>query len=371
MTMMDWADQWPDAQSISNSNPEPFTADELSVLTGLDWQQMTLDQWDYQSAVGNLTLRESMIHHLYPNNHPDDLICCAGAQEALFVVFNALLNGGDHVITFTPAFEPLAMIPTLLNARLTTLPLSSTNKWEVDLNKLETALKDNAKLLVLNFPHNPTGAHITHDVMNQIISMCKKHQVQILSDEVFRGLEYDVKNRLPALADVSDQAISIGVSSKAYGLPAIRLGWILCRDAKLRKKMITIKNHLSICISGLDASFMLKIIPFSQQIWTRNTQIIISNIEHLQQALAHHPRFKCQIGKASSTCFIHIDDAKSFCQRFAENYGLILLPNHCFATQTEGFRLSLGYRNMKFHSNKWLNMDNICNDLNTTPSNLS
>lgn len=353
LAMMDWADQWPGSVALSNSNPEPFSLTELSEITGEDWHHLPLDHMDYQSAAGEPKLRSAMVAHLYPNHSPDDLICCAGAQEALYVAFNALIQAGDHVVTFTPAFEPLLMIPKMLDARITTLPLDPENEWCIDMDRLATALKDDAKLLVINFPHNPTGGHIDESTLNDILAMCQEHGVQLLSDEVFRGLESAPTQRLSAAASLSQQAISIGVMSKAYALPACRVGWILCQDKALRQKMITIKNHLSICISGLDANCMKRLLPHSESLLKRSVDIIETNRSHLRQWLSTQNRMQSTAGTASATCFVQIPEAQIFCQKLADEKGLLLVPGHGFATDLSGFRLSLGNRAFKKHMETW------------------
>lgn len=354
--MMEWADQWPDARSLSSSNPEPFTLDELSQITGDDWSHLPLNSMDYQSAAGDVGLRERMNQHLYPDCHPDDLILCAGAQEALFVAFQALLNPGDHVVTFSPTFEPLTLMPEQIGARITTLPLSAENQWQPNLEQLEAAVMDNAQLLVINFPHNPTGAHIDSKTFEHIIACCEKYGVRLLSDEVFRGLEHDASHLLPAAADVFTSAVSVGVMSKAYALPAIRIGWILCRDPKLRQRMISIKNHLSICISGIDANCLHRLLPHQQSLLDRSVAIINQNKSWLKKQLEQHSNMSCTLGTAAATCFINVPNDAAFCAAVAEETQTSLLPGHCFASKNSGFRLSLGYRSMIKDSQRWLGM---------------
>ncbi len=351
--MMDWADQWPSSLALSNSNPEPFSLDELSEITGEDWHHLPLEHMDYQSAAGDLTLRSAMVDHLYPNHSADDLIACAGAQEALYVAFNALLKPGDHVVTFTPAFEPLLMMPKMLGARITTLPLTPENNWQIDFEVLTAALQDDAQLLVINFPHNPTGSHIDESTLNRIMELCQEHGVKLISDEVFRGLESSPSQRLPAAASLSQQAISIGVLSKAFALPACRVGWILCQDQALRKKMITIKNHLSICISGLDANCMKRLLPHSESLLKRSVDIIETNRSHLKQWLSTQGRMQSTAGTASATCFVQMPEAQTFCRKLADEKGLLLVPGHGFATDLSGFRLALGYRAFSDHMKSW------------------
>ncbi|WP_154223252.1 pyridoxal phosphate-dependent aminotransferase [Marinicella rhabdoformis] len=353
LTMMSWSDRWPNAMPLSNSNPEPFTAAELSELTGQDWLALPLNDLDYQTAQGDPNLRSDMAQQWYPKCQPNDVMLCAGAQEALFIAFQTLVKSGEHVVCFTPAFEPLILMPEQIGARVTKLPLGSN--WEIDFNALEDALKDHAKLLVLNFPHNPTGAHISIEILEEIIQLCEKYGVWVLSDEVFRGLEHNKNDRLPAVANIYPQAVSLGVMSKAFALPAIRLGWLVCQDKNTYQQMLEIKNHLSICVSGLDVAFMKKMVPFDELIWQRSVDLTNQNKKLLQKALINHPTFHCQMGTASATCFIGCQNDQIWTASLAQNHQLKLLPGFCFATEKQGFRLSLGQKNFKQTMDTWLN----------------
>ncbi len=345
LKMMAWSDSWPKATAISNSNPAPFTAAELSEVTGDDFSLLPLDDLEYQSTQGDLELRQMMVNQWYSRSQVNDLMLTAGAQEALFIAFQAIVKKGDHVVCFTPCFEPLTLMPEQLGARITRLPL--TDDWQIDFDALATALKDDAKVLVLNFPHNPTGAHISQQMLNEVLQLCAKQQVFVISDEVFRGLEHDPDKRLPAVANIYKNAISIGVMSKAFAMPAVRVGWLLCQNHQVYQRMLAIKNHLSICVSGLDVAFMKKAIPFDELIWQRSVALINFNKGLLNKALRHHPAFNCHMGEASATCYVVHDDARIWASDLADQRGFKVLPAHCFETDIQGFRLSLGIKNFQ------------------------
>ncbi len=102
------------------------------------------------------------------------------------------------------------------------------------------------KLLVINFPHNPTGYLPPRTTFNEIITIARERNVTIFSDEVYRGREYAEGDRLPAAADVSEQAVSLGVMSKAFGLPGLRIGWLVAKDPAVREALLTFKDYTTI-----------------------------------------------------------------------------------------------------------------------------
>ncbi|MEN8219227.1 MAG: pyridoxal phosphate-dependent aminotransferase [Pseudomonadota bacterium] len=147
----------------------------------------------------------------------------SGAQEGIYCCIHALLEKNDKVLAITPVFEPLISTAKEIGCHIIIQSLEPKKVWELDLSQLETNLKQGIKLLIINFPHNPTGAMLTFQQLKQIISLCDKYDCWLLSDEVFRGLEHDESKRLPHVADIYPKGISIGVLSKSFALPGIRV----------------------------------------------------------------------------------------------------------------------------------------------------
>ncbi|MBL4773142.1 MAG: pyridoxal phosphate-dependent aminotransferase, partial [Alcanivoracaceae bacterium] len=133
------------------------------------------------------------------------------------------------------------------------------------------------RLFIINFPHNPTGATLTKFDLKRIVVLCKKYNVWLLSDEVFRGLEHNVEQQLPAVADLYVKGISIGVISKAFAIPGIRVGWLVCKSKWLRTKVSDIKGYLSICNSQVDELLAATILKHKQKLLKRNLQLILKN----------------------------------------------------------------------------------------------
>ncbi|WP_223787713.1 pyridoxal phosphate-dependent aminotransferase [Marinicella meishanensis] len=336
-------------QNLHSSNPQPWTWDELSTLTNTDlaaW--LTQAPLHYEAVQGHPQLRAMLCQHLYPSLSANDVVLTAGAQEGIFLVMQALLKPGDEVITFSPGFEPLAQVAADAGAQVKILPLVADQGWHIDWPALEQALSDAPRLLVINFPHNPTGAQLSEGDLRRLVNLCEQRGCWLLADEVFRGLEHAGTARLSNAAELYDRAISMGVVSKALALPGVRLGWLAAQSQSLRDQLLVVKSHVSICQSSLDAHLCQAIVPHMATLWRRKVAIIEQNKALLNQRLQEHPKFHWQAPQAAATAFIQYrgDDLERLLQKWAADWGWLVLPNAVFLTDEAGFRLTLGAPDM-------------------------
>jgi Aspartate/tyrosine/aromatic aminotransferase len=264
----------------------------------------------------------------------------------LFITLQALLSAGDQVVCLTPAFEPLYLQAKMTGANVNKVPLLANQQWSINWTDVKKAVNNQTRLLIINFPHNPTGCHISEHELLKLVDLCRRHDCWLLSDEVFRGLEHQSNQPLPAAVDLYDKAISMAVMSKAYGMPAIRLGWVACRQQKLRRRMETVKRHLSICGSRLDENATLQILPHSQAIFDHHRQQLKKNRLLLADSLTDLPHLQCRLPEAGATCFPILKNNQSltgqdFARQLAQQQGILVYPETCFVTDIPGFRLSI------------------------------
>ena len=157
---------------------------------------------------------------------------------------NTLLKEGDHVISTFPGYQSLYEIALSNNCVL--------SKWLPDDNmcfKLDDLLgliTEKTKLIVINFPHNPTGETITADELNQIISIAREKNIVIFSDEMYRLLEYDVRDRLPSVCEIYENGISLFGLSKTFALPGLRIGWLVTRNKDILADIAAYKDYTTL-----------------------------------------------------------------------------------------------------------------------------
>lgn len=341
------------------SNPEPWTREELEQLVNQDIFTIPNNfHCHYETSIGGESLRLTISENLYNKTAANHIITTTGAQEAIFCIMHAVLEKNDHIVVFTPIFEPLMEIPKRLECLVTPIPLEQKNNWQPDLNQLEESITKKTKMVIINFPHNPTGAHITQETLNDMINICKKRGCWLFSDEVFRGLEHNPENRISAAADCYQKGISLGVMSKAFALPAIRVGWIACQNTQLLDRIRHIKSQLSICHSLIDGYLTERIIPHHIDILERNRKIILTNKNILEEILKTCENLTVNLPVAGSTCFPIISNqtSENFVNALKKQEKILLLPNNLFNTKSSGFRLSLGLKKCNKYLKKIIDM---------------
>jgi aspartate/methionine/tyrosine aminotransferase len=179
----------------------------------------------YGEARGTIGLRTALAN-TYARATPDDILVTTGAIEANFLLFNTLLEAGDHVVAVAPAYQQLQSVPRALGAEVDLWSVVQEDGFAYDLSVLESLVRDNTKLIVINSPHNPTGAMMDADQLAEVVRIAERVGAWVLSDEAYRWLEHPGGETLPApLHDSYDRAISVGTLSKPFGIPGIRIGW--------------------------------------------------------------------------------------------------------------------------------------------------
>ena len=134
-----------------------------------------------------------------------------------------LLCSEDHLIVPVPNYQSAESVAEDI-CEVTGIGLNFENGWCLDIQEVEDSIKSNTKIISINYPHNPDGMILSRDDLFSLIEICRSNGLILFSDEVFRGIELDDKDRLPQVADIYEKGISLGVMSKAYGLPGLRIG---------------------------------------------------------------------------------------------------------------------------------------------------
>jgi aspartate/methionine/tyrosine aminotransferase len=334
---------------LSSSDCQSFTVQEILDLE-TDAASRFQNHWlGYTESPGSTELREA-ITALYTTVHADELLVCTGAEEAIFVFMNCALDRGDHVITHTPCYQSLFEIANAIGCELTAWRADEENGWELDVEDLKQSIKPNTKAIVFNCPHNPTGYLMSHDKQRQIVEIAREHNLLIFSDEVYRELEYDPSDRLPATCDLYENAVSLGVMSKTYGLPGLRIGWLATHNKALYDAMAGLKDYTSICNSGPSEFLSIGALRHRDKLISRNLEIIQHNLTLLDDFFDRHANICSWVRpKAGSIAFPRLKLAKeieAFCIDVVEQQNVMLLPGTCFEPDSRNFRIGFGRANM-------------------------
>ncbi len=301
----------------------------------------------YTESPGHPLLRQE-IAGLYDAVSPDNVLCFAGAEEAIFVLANILLAPGSHAIVTWPAYQSLYEVARGTGAEVTLLPLDPAG-WTLDPEALKHAVRPNTRLIVINFPHNPTGALADRKTFLACLDIAREAGCALLSDEVYHFLEFDPGQRLPAAVEVSPTAISLGVMSKAFGLAGLRIGWIATRDFDLLQRVAAFKDY-TICNSAPSEVLALIGLRSREAILTRNRALLEENLSHLDRFFAERQDLFAWIRpRAGSIAFPKLlggISSEEFCRDLLEKEGVLLLPGSAFDYPGEHVRIGFGRKNL-------------------------
>lgn len=342
--------EFADPINLCASDLETHTLEELLQLADPEslalWQKLALN---YTNPKGHPLLCEEISKLYWPQADMQRVLCFAGAEEGIFCMAHALLEKGDHVVVVTPCYQSLQSLPETL-ASVTTVPLRYEEGWKLDLEKLAKAIQANTKLIVLNVPHNPTGAVISAAQQQAIIELARKHNLWIFCDEVYRYLELDPADRLPAIASVYEKGLSLSVMSKAYGLAGLRIGWIASQNMQILEKMGEIKHYLSICNSAPSEILSIMALRASKTLLTRNLELMCKNLKELNIFFnTHADWFEWVPPKAGSIAFPRFKatlSAEQMADELLKEANVLILPGSVFDYPGNHFRISFGRKSM-------------------------
>lgn len=216
----------------------------------------------YGDHIGHLKLRELIAQDA--GVQVDDVLLTAGAAMALFIVSTSLLGKGDGLLVERPNYATNIETPRAIGAQIDFIELQFENQFRLPMNDIEKKFKSNStKLLSITVPNNPTGTVIPRTELDTLIDLTQKNQVNLLVDETYRDMTF--KNKLPVAASLASHVISVSSLSKTYGLPGIRIGWLICQDKNLMKKFLAAKEQIMICGSIVDEEIAYRFMLIRQQ----------------------------------------------------------------------------------------------------------
>jgi len=333
---------------LSSSDCEAVTIGDLLALEPGAGERLAAQRTGYTESPGSPELREA-IAAIYAGIDPGEVVVCSCAEEAIFLVHNVLLGPGDHAVIEAPCYGSALDLARGTGAEVSEWRRRYEGGWRHDLDELGRLLRPDTGVLYVNQPHNPTGTLMSHDTFHQVAGLARERGVRLFSDEVYRELEHDPADRLPAACDLDERAVSLGSMSKTFGLAGLRIGWIATRDAELRRRLISLKHYTTICASGPSEFLSALALRHREVVAQRNVGIVRSNLSLLDGFFDRHAdRFAWVRPTASSIGFpiVHGADATDeLCEQVARECGVLLLPGSVYG-QPRHVRFGFGRANM-------------------------
>lgn len=327
--------------------------DGLSQSEVISWaDEETKKLWDnlklgYTESQGLPLLRQE-IAKFYNGINPENILIVA-PEEGIFIALNSILERGDHIICTFPGYQSLYEVAEGIGCEVTRWEPDERQGWRFDPEFLTKNIRPNTKLIIFNFPHNPTGYLASKEDFDRIIEIAKEHNLYVFSDEMYRFLEYNPGDRLPSVCEVYDKAIILFGMSKTFGLAGLRLGWVITKDSEVYQKMAIFKDYTTICSSAPSEILSLIALRAKDKIIKRHLERINKNLKLADTFFNNHQNlFSWVRPKAGTIAFPKLnsdEDSYQFCERVIKNASIMLLPSTVYDYDNKHFRLGFGREN--------------------------
>ena len=272
--------------NLSESGVHPLTLPEF--LSGRELEEIRSLSLGYSQSNGTPELREQ-IARLYAGAGADCILVTNGSSEANFLLMWSLVEPGDEVVFMMPNYMQMGGLVRNFGATLKPLWLKESLGWAPDLNELETLVTPKTRLIIVTNPNNPTGAVLSREAMSAIIDRASRVGAWIVADEVYQGAERTGETT-PSFWGKYDRAVIVNGLSKAYGLPGLRIGWIVAPSEFIMKTW-PYHDYTTISPSALsDRIARIALSPgIREKIIDRTRSIIRENYVRLESWLKKQP----------------------------------------------------------------------------------
>ena len=271
----------------------------------------------------------------------EHVLVVAGASEALLHVFFLAAEPGANVIVPFPGFPPYAAIPQALGLEVRHYHLRPENDYHLDFDEVGSLVDGRTTLLLVNSPHNPTGATLSDEEMRRLHDVATDRGIQFVVDEVFHPIYHGTPS---ASAAGLPNATVLGDLSKAFALSGLRLGWIVEPNAERRAQYLNARQYFTISNTSSGELIAEIAVRHRETIWNRTRHAAHTNVRRLDAFVAEqNGRLDWRRPQGGMTCFVRLigaNDARPFCEAAARQ-GVLLVPGDCFGVP-DHFRLGFG-----------------------------
>lgn len=347
-------DQWLDQKNSPNAKIEydlgsstgpVWTLRELLALEESDLDALLDTKLLYTTPTGTPELR-ALIGATHGVD-PDCVQVVTGGAEALLILFFLAAEPGANVVLPNPGFPANLALSEALGIEVRSYTLRAENAFRIDPDEIRSRVDRNTRLLLVNSPHNPTGAVLSDDEMQSLHDFCVDRGVQFVSDEVYHPIYHGAESRTAARLP---HAIVLGDFSKALCLSGLRTGWIIDRDAVRREHYLNARSYFTVSNTPLGEKLAALALRNQDTIYARVRRTARGNLARLDRLFAENAEtLKWVRPSGGMTAFPWLadgGDAREFCQRLAKR-GVLMAPGDCFGMRSH-FRLGFAASGDRF-----------------------
>lgn len=340
---------------LSSSDCEAISQKDLVELAS----PRTRELWDnlslgYTYAEGLPELRVAVAERYGKNINKDNVTILTPCEGITLSIQALELGVYDEVIVPGLGYQILSEI-----AKTTKCTLKSWNpiidekgNWKFHVDDLKKLVnKGKTRLIIANFPHNPTGALLSHDEWQDVITLCKDLDCWLFSDEMYRGLELAREIRLESACDVYSKAIMLSGVSKVVSAPGLRIGWIISQNKEFVRKLRHLRDYSTICSAAPSEVLALIAVENWDYLESKNMELIKAGKAAAAEFFNKRKnKFLYHDSPAGSTSFVKLlgdENESQFCEKMNLDHGILLVPGSCFGSKKGNFfRIGLGRKNI-------------------------
>lgn len=329
----------PEFDFASSTGPHWTLREILGLIDAEEQALLQETKLVYSSAQGNAHLRQAIGE--MQGASAEQVQVVTGASEALLILFCMAAEASANVILPFPLFPSTAVVADLFGLETRFYHLRRENNFSVDLDEIKKLADDKTKLLLVNTPHNPTGAILCDEELRELHDFAAARDIQFVSDEVYHPVYH---GRETSSAAVLPKATVLGGFSKSLSLSGLRVGWIIERDETRLRQYADARGYFTISNPPLAEKLALIAFKHRETIFGRTRKVAAANLSLLDQFFVEHGDALGWVRpRGGMTAFPWLrdgSDAREFCRALAER-GVLLAPGDCWQVP-DHFRLGFG-----------------------------
>ncbi|GAA2211772.1 aminotransferase [Nonomuraea monospora] len=316
---------------ISSSGVEPYSMAELRALAGIGVDDLDNVMFRDSRSCGMAELRTAIADR-FGYGDSSEVLVTHGSGEAEHLFMMTFFSPGDEVVVASPIYHTLGAMAASVGCRVVAWHLRHEDGFAVNTDDLRRLVSPRTRAVIVNLPHNPTGASVDTAAQQEIISIARGVGAYLVWDEVFRELTYDTAP-LPSTTTLYERSVAFGSLSKAYGLPGLRIGWGVMPE-ELIGPCVTLRDHSTFALSPLVERIALAAVQRADVLLTPRYDQAYKNLSLLEDWMHRNEGLVEGVrpvgGVTAFPRLPEVPDVEEFCHRLLHEYGVLLLPGGCF-----------------------------------------
>jgi aspartate/methionine/tyrosine aminotransferase len=330
--------------NLAESSTRDRTLGELGLELNLN--TLVLQYGDHRGHPGLRQLLANEARYDQEQSKPEHVLLTSGAAGALFIVATSLLTPKDHLVVLRPNYATNLETPRAIGCEISFVDLSFEQGFTYTASDIAKQLKPNTKLISITTPHNPTGTVLPYEELQKIVKLAEEYNCYLLVDETYRDL--NLGTIYPFATHLSERVISVASLSKAYGLPGLRMGWLITRDTELTTRFLAAKEQIMISGSIIDEEISYQVYTQRKTWLPKIKQEVTTGLAMVKNWIAQEPLIQWVEPSGGVVCFPRIKpssgvDVEHFHQVLNGKFGTFVGPGHWFEQDRRYMRVGFGW----------------------------